>query len=70
MHEYTVCETPTFRELRVVLTHELPESVVHPAISSLEEKDGWCFLTHSVKEELEAVKESPVLSVRPEHRIP
>ena len=35
-----------------------------------EKRLGECFLTHSLKEELEEVKESLVFSVRPEQRMP
>ena len=52
------------------MTHNVLSVVVHPEISELEENDGLNFLTHSVKEELTEMKDSLVLSVRPEQRMP
>ena len=67
--DFIVCTVPNLRVLRAVLIHDLSSSVVQSAISSLETNSELCFLTHSVKEELEEVKESWILPVRPEERI-
>ena len=51
----------------------VPEVVLHPETAALEKYErciGLSVLTHSVKEELEEVKNTLVFSVRPEQMMP
>ena len=56
---------PDCRIFRVVLSHGTLSVVVHSVIALFDEKEGLCFLTHLVKEELEDEKEIGALPVRP-----
>ena len=56
--------------LKLLLIQHFSLSGIHLALRKEDDFRMECFLTHSLKEELEEMKESLVLSVRPEQMMP